>query len=127
MTKIAMTNLYIYNQNEPLFDYDQRKNKHKNIRKTTVDIMSADWLEEPELTDFETPEALYVKQEMLQALNVALEQLTEEERQILIYMFGLREEPKMTIRQISQKMHISQWKVCKIYRLAICRLKDFLT
>ena len=95
MTKIAMTNLYIYNQNEPLFDYDQRKNKHKNIRKTTVDIMSADWLEEPELTDFETPEALYVKQEMLQALNVALEQLTEEERQILIYMFGLREEPKL--------------------------------
>jgi RNA polymerase sigma factor (sigma-70 family) len=91
-----------------------------------VDIVSCDWLEEPELVDFETPESVFVKHELLDALEKAIDLLTEEERQILIYAFGLREQKPLTIYQIARKMHISQDLICRIYRKALSRLKDAL-
>lgn len=64
--------------------------------------------------------------ELYRWLYEAMEQmLTERERQILVYRYGLGQKPAETQRQVSERFGISRSYVSRIEKRALEKLRDF--
>lgn len=72
---------------------------------------------------FDTPEEEIEKQSLHDAINKVLNTLTEKEKQIIEYRYGLNGNKSMSLKQIGEKYDLTKERIRQIEKKALVRLR----
>lgn len=72
---------------------------------------------------FDTPEEEVEKQSLHDAINKVLNTLTEKEKQIIEYRYGLNGNKSMSLKQIGEKYDLTKERIRQIEKKALVRLR----
>lgn len=74
---------------------------------------------------YETPESEAISKALNAGINKILAELTENERQIIEYRFGLNNKPRLSLTQAGKKFHLSKERVRQIEKKTLLKLKKY--
>jgi RNA polymerase primary sigma factor len=97
-------------------DYLSLDTKYGDSEDTTILSMLADQKGEP-------PDKLLLDEALKDALNAAMDSLTEPERHVIEMRFGLNGYSPMTLQQIGDKFKLSKERIRQIEKKAIRRMR----
>jgi RNA polymerase primary sigma factor len=72
---------------------------------------------------FDTPEEEVEKKSLHEAINKVLNTLTEKEKQIIEYRYGLNGNKSMSLKQIGEKYDLTKERIRQIEKKALVRLR----
>ena len=72
---------------------------------------------------YDTPEKEVEKQALHEAINKVLNTLTEKEKQIIEYRYGLNGNKSMSLKQIGEKYDLTKERIRQIEKKALVRLR----
>ena len=72
---------------------------------------------------YESPEEIAVYENMKDEINAVLETLTEREREVLDYRFGLNGKPSMSLKEVGDVFNLTKERIRQIEKKAITRLQ----
>lgn len=74
---------------------------------------------------YESPETEAMNKALHDALNTILDELTESERQIIEYRFGLNGKPRLSLTQAGKKFKLSKERVRQIEKKTLLKLQKY--
>lgn len=72
---------------------------------------------------YKSPEEIAVYENMKDEINAVLETLTEREREVLDYRFGLNGKPSMSLKEVGDVFNLTKERIRQIEKKAITRLQ----
>ncbi len=75
-------------------------------------------------TSGDMPEDIAMKKAMMERIYDAIDKLPEREREILCYYYGLKDKPRLSLRQIAKKMGISRERVRQLKDRSLEKLRE---